>query len=209
MKSFSLMALLGLVTIIAMGIGYTFTQKQIEETQLQIDKMRRQFSLLDPGEPDQIKGIALPLRLSFDNGWKISLPEGNRFVVNLATDDIPPGVAFPESYQKIAEIPAGEYYVFFRADHWRDSGNYHFRWIDIATGEQTDIRGNVADLSWLRVPFSQTGSYPILEDGTTFGLAEQPFLLMKKRKGIPGTRSVTEFPDPCPGILIWIEKKSN
>jgi len=207
MKRYSLTTLLILITLTAMGMGYFFTRAQIEKTQIQIDLMRHQFSLLDPVRPAAIKAISLRRnRLGFDYSWRISLPKGGRFAIRMAVEDIPKEDVIPDVFSTVAEVVAGEYYLSLDADHWRDEGRYHFRLEDVAGGAVSDFKGTVSDFSWLRVPYGQKGSIMIEEKGTTFGEADDPFPLLKIRKGTPEKRKVIENPAPCLGILVWIEK---
>ena len=215
MKQFSILTLLLTTAIIALSISLYFARLQLSVTQSQMVVMRNELRYLDPSNPEKIRVIEIPAPGRHEWRWKIDLPNDQKFVIQVAYDNIPVDGLPPKPKQSFVqhELPSEELILNVSATIF--DGQWEMRWQTDPTSPSVEFGitfpMNARDLSWFD---RKSGGHTIHEHaglrGTDYGEPDSPFVLLRYRKGLRSNSVLLETdPNPTDGLIIWIEPVKN
>ena len=223
---FSLLGLLLLMTIAAMGVGLWRLYSELAPLRQEVEQYRNVLGIIRVEEPTKIHALRLPTASDEPRKYRVYLPAGRSYFWHYSQSAIPKD-AIPTS-KGSGRLAPGEY--IFSVQFKRD--------IDELTREpqprgtfriEIEAQGGQADGGSIFVGVSEqkqdwivnreTGgmAYGWQEPGRTVELSdpEAPYVLYRARaheivvnrrnaEGKPSSWGFKHFDDPCEGFMLWI-----
>ncbi|QDU87601.1 hypothetical protein Pla175_09660 [Pirellulimonas nuda] len=197
---FSLLNLLLLTTIVALGLTTGMLWREVGPLRQEVQQLRNETGKLIVEDPTRLAAVQCPQTDELSWKWRVWLPAGHNYLVRTAGDDggqVVPATGFIPSLSGQVLESGTENVIEYRirrdlqTDVWRGS-------VRIA-GQLRVTSGNHDWVDW-PMRCSKTGGV----NGTTESQdAKNPMVLMRFQ--IAEVNRSDEIPDPARGFLIWIE----
>ncbi len=108
---FSIATLLLILVVMALAFSHCRLSQELHESQQQVDRLRRTYHLLLPGDPSKIQVLMQETNLEGEWQWRISFPdEGDEYEVICQIGEMPVNGSLPEAGNRLS-LPAGEEFL--------------------------------------------------------------------------------------------------
>lgn len=223
---FSLMNLLLLMTVAAMGVGLWRLNGELAPLRLEVEQYRNELGIIAVVDPEKVHALRLPTEGNEPRKYRVFLPEGRNYFLHYHQYLIP-AEGIPRS-RSGHRLEPGEYVfsIQFKRDEDEVQGEPRphgtFRIRIEAQGNQSgggSIHVGVSERKQDWIVNRETGgtAYSWHEPGRTVETSDllDPLVLYRARahqivvnsrnaQGRPVSWSYKDLPNPCEGFMVWV-----
>lgn len=192
---FSLLTLLLLMTIAAMGIVIWPLWGEVEPLRTEVRRLRNEVGALSVEDETKFHAIAVPTSDEFTWKWRVWIPPGRHYRVFYQGDAIPKA-GYPASLGSISLGTSGEQWVEYRIRQDLRAG----QWMGALATRDSGVGSCQQDwVEWSRKASEGEGV------GRTTTVFEPNERVLLQRFRVSQTNSSSQVEDPAAGFMIWVE----
>jgi hypothetical protein len=195
---FAMSTMLLFVTAFAVGLATYQVAQEVEKLRRQIAVTETFVRRLEIRDPEQFAAVKRKSEWFGESICDVYIPEGQEFELCLATEGVDEkGLAL--QYNRVP-LSSGEHSIEVRNDNYSDRSEVSVLVDAVAVMEEGKPR------EWN--PRLGSSGGPQISKSQQF-LTDEPLILYRMRFMFPSEPGIsTTPPEPSPGILVWIQKKS-
>jgi hypothetical protein len=192
----SLLTALLLMTIIGMTIVIVQLWREVAPLRAEVRALRDETGRLSITNPTQFHAIRVRTDDDYVWKWRVWVPEGREYRINLAAAAIPK-TGFPIANGMVTLNQPGESWIEYRISKSPDSD----RWSDRLLTPNGSVGGSGPSwVTWKR----QTSTGEGVSYNTESMDSGKPIVLARQRVSEKATDS-RQIEDPAAGFMIWLE----
>jgi hypothetical protein len=192
----SLLTALLLMTIVGMAIVLVQLWFEVDPLRAELRELRNEVGRLSIDDPTQFHAIQVRSDNEYVWKWRVWIPEGREYQINLSTESIPK-TGYPQSNGMIVIDKPGESWIEYRIKHDTDTKN----WSD----QLTTPSGSVGSSSQPWVTWNRrTSTSEGIGNKTEARDPKKTILLCRHRVSKKATNS-GRIEDPSAGFMLWLE----
>jgi hypothetical protein len=220
---FSLLTLILVMTIAAMGVGLWRLGREIVPMRRELQTLRAETGHLTIEDPSLIYAIAIPTMEKDVFRWRISLPRGKRLYLHCQPYDVPKSGVPPRPNPLGGSEMVGEGQFRYECRIQFDPRNPEQLIARIGGRNETQVYGTEVKLNerredWIEneITGRRTDSGGGLGLDQISGSVDEPFVLLRMRaqkvvvkRDAQGKRtgwSFEQIDEPTDGLMIWIDQ---